>query len=90
MPFASPSLRQPVDPVGIHALRSGLVAIGLGLAFGHADSAALEDLARAAAIAGGAGLRTAPGRVLLVVGLDADRVSQLVDVAERFGFLVHA
>ena len=86
----SPSLRPPPSPVGIHALRAGLVAIGLGLAFGHADSTALEDLARAVAIAGGSGLRTAPGRVLLVVGLDADRVSQLVDAAERLGFIVHA
>ena len=54
-------LRRPAaDPLGTHTLREGRLAIGLGLPFGHAHSAALEELARAAAESpGGAKARTA-------------------------------
>src|SRR5205807_394948 len=63
-------LRRPAaDPLGTHTLREGRLAIGLGLPFGHAHSAALEELARAAAESGATGYRTAPGRALLVVGV---------------------
>jgi precorrin-3B synthase len=74
-------LRPPADPIGTHALRDGHVALGFGLAFGHADSTALEELARAAASAGGTGLRTAPGRALLVVGLDERSLPRMSSTA---------
>jgi precorrin-3B synthase len=83
--------RQPVaDPFSTHALRDGRMAIGLGLAFGHAHSTALEKLARAAMDSGAAGLRTAPGHALLVVGVTRDGAGRLADIAERLGFIVRA
>ena len=88
--LAPPSLRPPADPVGTHAMRGGHVALGFGLPFGHADSTALEELARAAAGAGATGLRTAPGRALLAVGIDKDRAARVVDSVERLGFIAHS
>jgi precorrin-3B synthase len=82
-------LRRPAaDPLGTHTLRDGRLAIGLGLAFGHAHSAALEQLARAAAESGATGYRTAPGRALLVVGVTADGAGHLANIAQRLGFIV--
>jgi precorrin-3B synthase len=66
------------------------LAIGLGLAFGHAHATTLEELARAAAESGATGLRTAAGRALLVVGITADSAERLADVAQRLGFIVRA
>jgi precorrin-3B synthase len=85
-----PPLRPPSDPIGAHALRDDGMALGFALAFGHADSTALEALARAAASAGGAGLRTAPGRALLAIGIGKDRAAHVVASAEELGFIVRA
>jgi precorrin-3B synthase len=85
-----PPRRPPADPLGTHVLRDGRLAIGLGLAFGHAHSTALEELARAAAESGATGLRTAPGRALLVVGVTEDGAGHLADIAQRLGFIVRA
>ena len=88
--LAPPSVRPPADPVGRNALCDGRVAIGFGLAFGHADSTTVAELARAAERASASGLRTAPGRALLVVGLDTDGASHLADIAARLGLIVDA
>ena len=85
-----PPLRPPSDPIGTHALRDDGMALGFALAFGHADSTALEALARAAASAGGSGLRTAPGRALLAIGIGKDRAAHVVASAEELGFIVRA
>ena len=85
-----PPLRPPLDPIGTHALRDNGMALGFALAFGHADSTALEALARAAASAGGSGLRTAPGRALLAIGIGKDRAAHVVASAEELGFIVRA
>jgi precorrin-3B synthase len=83
-------LRPAADPLGTHTLRDGRLAIGLGLAFGHAHSTALEELARAAVESGAAGYRTAPGRALLVVGVTEDGAGHLANIAQRLGFIVRA
>jgi len=85
-----PPRRPAADPLGMHALRDGRLAIGLGLAFGHAHATALEELTRAAADVGATGLRTAPGRALLVVGVTEDSAERLADIAQRLGFIVRA
>lgn len=88
---APPPWRPPAEPIGTHALYDGTVAIGFGLAFGHADSSALEELARAAAATNAAaGVRTAPGHALLVVGIPRDGAGGLMNVAQRLGFIVRA
>src|SRR5262249_51982399 len=85
-----PPRRQAAEPVGTHALRDDRLAIGLGLAFGHAHATTLEEVTRAAAESGATGLRTAPGRALLVVGVTEDNAERLADIAQRLGFIVRA
>jgi len=82
--------RSPAEPVGTHVLDGESCAVGLGLAFGHADSTALEKLAHAASLAGATGLRTAPGHAILVVGLPRDTAARLTDIAQQLGFIVSA
>jgi precorrin-3B synthase len=83
-----PPGRPAADPLRMHALRDGRLAIGLGLAFGHAHATTLEELTRAAGDLGATGLRTAPGRALLVVGVTDDCAAPLADIAQRLGFIV--
>lgn len=83
-----PAPRPAPDPVGAHVLGDGTMAIGLGLAFGHADASALEELAHAAATAGTMGLRTAPGRALLALGIPRPGAMRLAEIAQRLGFIV--
>lgn len=84
----APPARPPAEPIGIHRLRDGLVAPGLGLAFGHTDATALRHLVDAAEAAGADGIRTVPGRALLVVGLAPATAPALGAAAERLGFIV--
>jgi len=86
---APPPLVRPVaEPVGAHPLRDGKLALGLGLAFGHSDAATLLRLVDAARGVGASGLRTAPGRVLLVLGLAPDAARQFTATAAALGFIV--
>jgi precorrin-3B synthase len=84
---SNPVARPPSDPVGIHPLGDGNVALGVGLAFGHTDADALAGLIEAAARAGAGGLRTAPGRALLVTGVAADTAPALAARAESLRFI---
>jgi precorrin-3B synthase len=78
--------RPASDPIGTHPLRHG-AALGIGLAFGHTDADALERLTEAAKGLGARGLRTAPGRALLVIGVAADAAPKLAAAAESLGFI---
>jgi precorrin-3B synthase len=82
-----PTARPQSDPIGTHRLRDGHLGLGIGLAFGHTDADALDGLIEAAARAGASGLRTAPGRALLVIGLPADASPALAAKAESLGFI---
>jgi precorrin-3B synthase len=62
----------------------------VGLAFGHADAASLENLVEAGAAAGAKGFRAAPDRVLLAIGLQPQGTSGFIAAAERHGFIVRA
>jgi precorrin-3B synthase len=85
-----PSVRKSSEPVGTHPLRDGTVACGFGLAFGHATAASLEELTQTAAARGAAGLRAAPGRTLLLIGLAPQAAASMETIAERLGFVVRA
>jgi precorrin-3B synthase len=80
-----PAPRAAAEPIGTHKQRAGHVAVGVGLAFGHTDAPTLEALLGAAT---SAGVRPAPGRVLLFVGLGRDGVASLVAAAENLGFII--
>ena len=82
--------RNRQDAIGMHRLRDGSLACGIGLAFGHSDATALERLIDIAGAAGAHGFRTAPGRALMIVGLTAPSGSALVAGAEHLGFVVRA
>ncbi len=85
-PAASP--RRSTDAIGLHPLRNGSWAYGAGLAFGHTDAASLLRLTEAAAAAGASGLRAAPGRVLMILGLQEQTSTAFADAAEALGFIV--
>ena len=76
--------------IGMRRLRDASLACGIGLAFGHSDAAALERLIDIADAAGANGFRTAPGRVLMIIGLTSQAASALVAAAEQLGFVVRA
>ncbi|HLH88318.1 MAG TPA: precorrin-3B synthase [Xanthobacteraceae bacterium] len=80
--------REPADPVGLHRLRRNRLAVGVGLPFGHTDTGALNSLLRAARVVEASGVRTAPGRALLVVGLRRLEAEQIAATARRLDFIV--
>jgi precorrin-3B synthase len=82
--------RKSAEAIGTHRLRDGTLARGIGLAFGHADAAALERLGQAARSRGASGIRAAPGRSLLVIGLTQESACSLAATAENLGFIVRA
>jgi precorrin-3B synthase len=86
--FPLPPARRPADPVGVHRLSSGGNALGTGLPFGHSESEALSQLIAAARQAGAIGVRTAPGRALLLVNVSAGVTRKLAGEAAALGFIV--
>ena len=76
--------------MGTHPLRGGLLACGIGLAFGHADAVVLERMARAASDAGAGGIRTAPGRAAMIIGLTHLSLPPFAAAATELGFIVSA
>ncbi len=76
------------DALGLHPLRDGTFAYGVGLAFGHADATSLQRLTEAAEAAGAHGMRAAPGRALMIVGLTRQAASSFAAAAEALGFIV--
>jgi precorrin-3B synthase len=76
--------------IGPHQLRVGTFAYGVGLAFGHADATSLQRLTEAARAAGAHGMRPAPGRVLMIVGLTQQTASSFASAAETLGLIVRA
>src|SRR5262249_36853507 len=88
---AAPALaaRLAAEPIGLHPLR-GHLALGVALAFGQADAGALAELARAAGHQGTTGIRPAPGRALLLLGLDESGAARVTAVAGQVGFITRA
>jgi len=75
------------QPIGTHRLRDGRCALGIGLSFGHINANALADVIAAARRLQASGLRAAPGRALLVIGLTSEASQTLATDAERLGFI---
>lgn len=86
----APAARSAAEPIGPHVLRMGAAAIGLGLPFGHSDSETLLHLIEAGRRVGANGLRTAPGRALLMLGLQPAAAHVFVAEAGALGFIVDA
>jgi precorrin-3B synthase len=90
VPAALPAPRCPAEPVGRHPLRDGTIALGVALAFGHAQAEALAQLAEIAAAHGIRAIRPAPGRALLLIGAEAQTADDLATEAAQLGFVVRA
>lgn len=89
-PAAPLSARNAAEPIGLHRLKDGTCALGLGLAFGHVGAGALIALAEAAETNGAAWARQAPRRTLLLGPLTAAQAGAVREAAARLGFIVEA
>jgi precorrin-3B synthase len=76
------------DAIGLHPLPDRTFAYGVGLAFGHADATSLQRLTEAAKAAGARGMRVAPDRALMIVGLTRRTAVSFAAAAEALGFIV--
>jgi precorrin-3B synthase len=83
-----PAPRPPVEPIGVHRLNTGQLALGVAAAFGYAEAAVLQRLAQRAAACGATSMQTSPARALMIIGLDADAAIELTAAAAAAGFLV--
>jgi precorrin-3B synthase len=88
--IAEPIRRNAADPIGVHSLRSGDLAVGVAPPFGHSEAETLQALIDMAARAGASGLRTAPKRALLLIGVPQDSVHDVVAGVRARGFIVDA
>ncbi len=75
--FLSPPRRPRAEPIGVHALRGDRLALGVGLPFGKVDIESLLRLIRGAKSGRAAGLRVAPDRALLMIGVRPDDIDAL-------------
>jgi precorrin-3B synthase len=89
IPAPALGVRPQREPIGLFPLRDQKIAVGVGIAFGHVDANVFDRLIEAAKSAGAEGIRTAPGRALLAIGLAPAQASSFVAVAEHLGFIVH-
>jgi precorrin-3B synthase len=85
-----PNPRPPAEPIGVHRLNTGQVALGIALTFGFTEAAVLKHLAQVAAACGASSIQTSPGRSLLAIGLDVHGANKLSAAAAAAGFLVRA
>jgi precorrin-3B synthase len=89
-PCAAPRRSARAHPIGRHPLKGNGFALGLGLAFGHADADALIALAGIATENGADWVRPAPGRALMFGPLGVGQAEAMRVAAERLGFITDA
>jgi precorrin-3B synthase len=88
----SPALapRPRPEMVGQHPLCDGSLALGVAVAFGHAQADALAELAHLAAARGVRSIRPALDRALMLIGASPASAAALTAAAEQLGFVVRA
>jgi precorrin-3B synthase len=90
-PASATAPRQPrSEVVGLHPLKDGAFALGLGLAFGHVQTDALAELARIATNNGACWARPAPGRALLLGSFSEAKAAATKQAAARLGLVTEA
>ncbi len=90
LPGKENGVHRITETIGMHRLRDGSFACGVGLGFGHTDAPSLRRLIEAANAAGANGVRTAPNRTLLFIGLKDAALAPFATAAESLGFVVRA
>ena len=83
-----PPPRLPAEMVGTHCLKDDLYALGVGLAFGHAQAHTLGALTEIARAQRALWARPAPDRALLLGPFQRTKIRTIRDEARRFGFAV--
>jgi precorrin-3B synthase len=86
----NPPPRLPAEMVGTHSLKDDLYALGVGLAFGHAQALTLGALTETARAQGASWARPAPDRALLLGPFKRTKIRTMRDEARRFDFAVDA
>jgi precorrin-3B synthase len=81
--------RPPVHMIGWHPLRDASLSLGIALPFGHAEADALAELGRCAARVGARAIRSAPDRVLMLIGVPPANAADLAAASAALGFIVH-
>jgi len=76
------------SPIGILPLTESRIALGIALPFGSIDASTLNSFCHAATAAGATGIRPAPGRTLLVMGLDRASATSLAAAASSLGLVI--
>jgi precorrin-3B synthase len=87
-PIATP--RPRAEAIGLHPLEDGAGALGVGLAFGHAQAEAFIKLLEIAATHGAQWARPAPGRALLLGAFSETHAARVKRDARRLDFIVAA
>jgi precorrin-3B synthase len=82
--------RPPCESIGAFPLKDGTFATGFGLPFGHTTAPALRRFVQSAGALGAQGLRAAPDRALLAIGLSLTAAEKLRETAAMEGFVVDA
>lgn len=83
-----PPSRLPAAMVGVHCLKDDFYALGVGLAFGHAQAHTLGALTEIARAHGAVWARPAPDRTLLLGPFKRTKIKTIRDEARRMGFAV--
>ncbi|MBD0414811.1 precorrin-3B synthase [Oryzicola mucosus] len=81
-------VERPV-PLGIRSLTSGTTALSIALPYGSMDAADMAAFGETAHALGATGIRPAPPRSLIVLGLDAAGCEKLKAVAADIGFITN-
>jgi precorrin-3B synthase len=89
-PSRAPPQRGSAEIIGVHSAHDGSVAVGIGLAFGHAHADVLTQVVHAAAGHGARAVWPTPDRALLLIGVSDSDALSLTAAAEQLGFVVHA
>lgn len=85
-----PATQSRTDAIGLHPLKGGAFALGLGLAFGHVHADALVRLAEIARRTGARWTRPAPDRALLLGPLSEANATATARDAQELDFIVEA
>ncbi|MBT1156131.1 precorrin-3B synthase [Aminobacter anthyllidis] len=85
--YSEPTAPTDSSPIGILPLTGSRIALGIALPFGSIDASTLIQFCHDAATAGATGIRPAPGRTLLVMGLDPASADTLAANAKSLGLV---
>ncbi|MEJ6784439.1 precorrin-3B synthase [Aminobacter sp. Piv2-1] len=84
---SEPTTPTDSSPIGILPLAKNRIALGIALPFGSIDARSLISFCQAATTAGATGIRPAPGRTLLIMGLAPASAHSLTAAAKTLGLV---